>query len=192
MKKYLSLIITILVLCACSADVAEPVIPPDGTDYVTITFDFEKQSGYASNQFAVWIEDAEGNLVKTLYVTKFTANGGYKNRPDSITLWVEKANPAENEIIAGATPKSGTLDYIWDFTDANGNTVPDGEYTFYVEGSLRWNNSVLYSGVINTDGGEITTEVKFTYEASDNQPALTEDSPENSMIVAVAAKGTRF
>ena len=185
-KNFILTALIILTFCACSNDVPqEIIIPLDGSDYVTITFDFEKQSGYASNQFAVWIEDAEGNLVKTLYVTKFTANGGYKNRPDSIALWVEKANPAENEIIAGATPKSGELSYIWDFTDANGNTVPDGEYTFYVEGSLRWNNSVLYSGVINTDG-EIIVDAEFFYDD------LNEDSPENSMIGTVSARNTRF
>ena len=189
MKKLIIAALIILTLCACSDDVPQEVIlPPEGSDYVTITFDFEKQSGYASNQFAVWIEDADGNLMKTLYVTHFTADGGYKNRPDSIPLWVAKANPADNDIIAGATPKSGALAYIWDYTDANGNAVPDGDYTFCVEGSLRWKNSVIYSGVI-TVGGEpvdIIADVQFNYDD------LTSDSPESSMIGTVRAKDARF
>jgi hypothetical protein len=159
-----------------------------------ITFDFEKQSGYASNQFAVWIEDIGGNYINTLYVTKFTAGGGYKNRPDSISAWVKKSELAkmqksEVDAIAGATPKPGKLSYSWDMTDSGGNTVEPGEYRFFVEGSLRWKNYVLYSGVI-TIGGEAVTviaDAKFVYEASDGQAALTDDSPENAMIGTVTA-----
>ncbi|MCD8029788.1 MAG: DUF2271 domain-containing protein [Bacteroides sp.] len=43
-----------------------------------ITVDYKRQDGRGSNQYAVWVEDAVGNLVKTLYVTQFTADGGYK------------------------------------------------------------------------------------------------------------------
>ena len=164
---------------------------------LTITFNYENQSGSASNQFAVWIEDMAGSYIQTLYVTRWTANGGYKSRPDSIALWVEKSGldsldstkKAQIDAVAGATPRAGNLSYYWDLKDTNGETVPPGEYKFFVEGTLRWKNYVLYSGTI-TIGGEavtVTADAEFIYEASDRYDALTGDSPENAMIGTVTA-----
>ena len=137
---------------------------------VTITFDFNKQSGWASNQFAVWIEDVDGNYVTTLYATRFTASGGFQNRSDALPEWVNRSgrtemSGSEVDALTGATPSSGSLSYFWDTAD-----VPGGEYYFFVEGNLRWSNRVLYSGVIEV-GGEastITAKVEYFYAASDN------------------------
>ena len=101
-------------------------------DEVVIEFEYQKPSGRASNQFAVWIEDAGDNHVKTLFATRYTANGGYKARPDSIPTWVEKSGLAsmqksEIDAISGATPRAGSLSYTWDLTDTNGNRVSPGE-----------------------------------------------------------------
>lgn len=57
-----------------------------------ISIDFNRSSTPASNQYAVWIEDMDGNVVKTLFVTNFTSNGGYAVREDSIPTWVAHAN----------------------------------------------------------------------------------------------------
>ena len=164
---------------------------------LAIIFDYENQSGYASNQFAIWIEDTNGKYIKTLYATKYTAAGGYKDRPDSIFLWVEKSNVSsmnktEIDTIAGATPKAGTLLFTWDLKDSNGSAVSLGDYKFFVEGSLRWKNRVLYSGVVTIGENPVEAQVnaEFFYEASDEQPALSGDSPENNMISAVTAKYT--
>ncbi|MCL2496367.1 MAG: DUF2271 domain-containing protein, partial [Clostridiales bacterium] len=162
------------------ADDAEPSAPTIMAGEVIITFEYQKQSGSASNQFAVWIEDMDGHLIKTLYATRYTANGGYKNRPDSIPLWVEKSGLAsltksEIDAVSSATPKAGALSYAWDLTDINGVAVAPGEYKFFVEGTLRWKNSVLYSGVIAISDQPVTViaGAEFTYEATDRQAALT-------------------
>lgn len=198
MKKGLLLLSTILCLllfggCA-SGDKSGDDSQPPVSDAVTITFDYIKQSGYASNQFAVWIEDTEGNMVKTLYATRFTANGGYKNRTDAIPTWVEKSGlasmeKAEIDAITGPTPKSGTLSYVWDLKDESGNRVAPGKYTFCVEGSLRWKNRVLYSGTIEVGDSQAAAqaEAKYFYEASADQQALTDQSPENAMLGKVTA-----
>lgn len=173
-----------------------------GSGSVMITFDYKKQSGSASNQFAVWIEDMGGNMVKTLYATRFTANGGYKNRPDSIAVWVEKsglANMSKPEVdaITGATPGAGTLKYEWDLTGADGLAVPPGEYMFFVEGTLRWKNRVIYSGAIRIGDApasvqadtpvSVQADAVYTYEESGKNAALTADAPENGMIGSVTA-----
>jgi len=163
------------------------------TGEVVVTFDYEKQSGSASNQYAVWVEDMDGNYLNTLYATQWTATGGYKNRPDSIALWVEKSGIADMpdyyvDAISGATPKSsGSQSYSWNLKDINGDTVSPGEYRVFVEGTLRWKNYVLYSGVITIGDTPATVhaDAEFIYEASDRQAALTGESPENAMIGAV-------
>ncbi|MCL2634561.1 MAG: DUF2271 domain-containing protein [Oscillospiraceae bacterium] len=167
------------------------------TGQLTVSFNYEKISGWASNQFAVWIEDTDGNYINTLYATRWTADGGYKTRPDSIKVWVSSSGLSEMEksevdAISGATPKAGNLSYSWDLTDFSGTPVKQGEYVFFVEGTLRWKNYVIYSGVIEI-GNEpvsVTAEKEFFFEGTNEsyEPnALTEDSPENSMISGVVA-----
>lgn len=161
---------------------------------VEISFPFTKQDGVASNQFAVWIEDDEGNFVKTLYVTDFTARGGYKNRKESIPTWVKKSNAAETpradlDAVSGATPQTGNLTYTWDCTDQNGNPVSGGNYRFVVEGTLFWESGVLYSGIIAVDENQKSTVAAVAEYSS-------EDAKNKNMIGAVTAvyipeEGTR-
>ena len=165
------------------------------TGEVVIDFHYTRQSGAASNQFAVWIEDMDGVMVKTLYATRYTVNGGYSVRPDSIALWVQKSGLAamakpEADAITGATPGPGPLSYTWDLTDMDGAAVSSGMYAFFVEGTLRWKNFVLFSGVIRIGDAPDTVqaEAAYAYEASDRNAALTEDSPENGMITDVWAR----
>jgi hypothetical protein len=165
---------------------------------VSVTFDFANQSGMASNQFAIWVEDANGTLVKTLYATRFTVNGGFKNRPDSIAIWVEKAGlssmtKAETDAVTSATPKAGTLIYKWDLSGADGSKVPDGEYKIRVEGSLRMKNYVLYTAAVNTgsaDPATVQAEAEYVYAEASGYAALTAESKENGMIGPVTVSYT--
>ena len=180
-----------MLLLGCGAPAAANAVERED-DIVAVTFDYQKQSGYASNQFAVWIEDANGKLVKTLYVTQFTINGGYEKRPDAIPVWVKQSGLDQGttqDAVSGATPKSGSLRYVWDLTDQSGARVPDGSYTYYVEGTLRWKNHVLFSGEITLNGEAVTSTATgtYTYAASDEQAALTDAAPEHSMIQNVVA-----
>jgi hypothetical protein len=170
-------------------------LPEELSGKLIISFDFQRQSGHASNQFAVWIEDADGGYVKTLYATRFTAKGGYKNRPDSIPLWVGRSDLAamsdkQVDAITGATPQTGAQEYSWDLTDESGKLVSAGMYKFFVEGSLRWKNRVLYSGEISLDNvaSTVIADEELIYEESTDQPPLSDDSPESSMIAKVEAR----
>jgi len=122
---------------------------------VEISFVYQKQTGMGSNQFAVWIEDSSGKYIKTLYATRFTANGGWQRRAQSLPGWVKAAQAVnmtttEIDAITGATPSSGNLSYVWDCKDKEGNKVPAGEYKYIVEASLRMANRVVCSGTIKT------------------------------------------
>ena len=130
-----------LLLFMCAGCAKQPALPAPGTPgTLTITFDFERQSGYSTNQYAVWIEDMDGVVVRTLFATKFTAAGGYEKRPNSLTTWVERAvrtGITDADAVAGATPKSGPVSYVWDCRDERGNAVPAGAYIFHVEFTYR-------------------------------------------------------
>jgi hypothetical protein len=132
---------------------------------IEISFTYNRQSGLSSNQFALWIEDSEGKLVKTLFATHFTASGGWEKRPLSIPLWVKQSEPSilsktEIDAFSGATPRvsSSALKYRWDGTDKDGKRVAAGEYKVFLEASLRMENKVLYSAGF-TLGGSTMQEI---------------------------------
>lgn len=133
----------------------------DSGQRIEVSFDYERQKGAGSNQFAVWIEDADGNLVKTIAVTQYTSTGGWRLRKSSLSHWQEIADPLhmsmeEIDAVSGATPRqSGTYRVIWDFTDDDGNPVPDGTYVCKLEAALFFSAYALYEGVFTTAGEEI-------------------------------------
>lgn len=178
LKRILSIaMVSMLFLCMLAVGCCE------GTAQIQIQFDYQHMPTIASNQFAVWVEDAEGNLVKTLYVTGFTGSRrGYRNRDISLPKWVGVANPEEmsdEEIdgISGATPSQGTLAYTWDLTNDRGETVMDGVYHVYVEGALFWESEVLFSASIDLSqlapGGLEVSVGRNNPEQSDNEDMLT-------------------
>lgn len=185
-------IVGLLTAVGCASNSAGVEIAPE-SDIVAVTFDFQKQKGYASNQFAVWVENENGDVIRTLYATRFTAKGGFRDRPDAIPVWVERCDPAQMDdvdAITGATPKPGSLRFVWDLTDENGRRVPDGTYRFFVEGTLRWKNRVLFSGELLLDGNERTAQAapQYFYVSSNEQPALTDEATEHGMISNVWAE----
>lgn len=147
--------ILLLALFGCSSQpnktqASAPKVPTLGT--VEIVFPFEEQAGDSTNQFAVWIEDANGKHLKTLAATAYSAKKGVK-KTYLLPTWVAKsqlANMQKSEIDAFtiATPKTGSQHFTWDCTDAQGQAVAAGEYTYVVEGVRFMNNRVLYTGKI--------------------------------------------
>ena len=206
-KKYrlvpaVALTLFLMSFCACAdggqpEESPPPQAQPTETEpmsgEVVVTFDYERQSGSASNQYAIWVEDMNGNYMNTIFATKWTAGGGFKSRPDSIALWVEKSEIASMpdyyvDAVSGATPRgSGSQSYAWNLMDVNGEMVSPGEYRILVEGTLRWKNRVLHSCEIMIGDTPVTAQAdaEYIYEASDRQAALTGASPENTMIGAV-------
>ena len=162
-----------------------------------ITFTFTRQTGSATNQFAVWVEDSSGRYVKTLFATQWTAKGGWRRRETSIPLWVRKSN-LENmtntqiDAVSGATPRTGTLTYSWDGIDNNGAQVPAGEYVIVLEGTLRWENQVIYRAPItlfpvSIDSNLANSQVSIEYLSDSSQSAISE----RSMITEVSVRTLR-
>ena len=162
MKRISFIFILLVFILSCAAAQQTP------QQAAEITFTFTRQTGSASNQFAVWIENAQGQYVKTLYATKYTANGGWKRRAASIPVWVKKSGlsdmtSAQVDALTGATPRTGNLTYTWDGTDSKGAAVPAGEYVIFLEATLRWENQVLYRAPIRLGQGPASPEVGVEY-----------------------------
>jgi len=144
MKKVLFCVLFCLALSLAYTQNAEPF------SGIAISFTFNRQSGTSSNQFAVWIEDSQGDFVTTLFATRYTATGGWQRRPLSIPLWVRQSGLSamsrdDIDAFSGATPRAGAVSYRWDGRDRNGNLFPPGGYRIVLEATLRGENRVLYS-----------------------------------------------
>lgn len=177
------IIVTLLVGCESKEQTTQQQTVKSGK-MIEMSISFHKQMRASSNQFAVWLENTEGEIVRTFFVTEFTANGGYIKREDSLPLWTEKSNVKEMEsnqvdAIANATPKTGDLKYAWDCVDDKGEILPNGEYNFFVEGTIFKKGRVVYSGMITI--GDTAQTVVATPEY------MTEKSKNSDMISNVTA-----
>ena len=152
-----------------TVDVAQQDEADADINKIEISFDYTRMSTHASNQIAVWVEDESGQLIKTIYVSDFTAaRRGYVNREDALNHWVLTADPAamsDNEVdaISSATPQAGSQSFEWDLNDERGNRVPDGRYFIKLEGTLYWSSNVLYMGEIvlpGTVSGELDIQIE--------------------------------
>ena len=156
-----------------------------------VSFDYKRQAGPGSNQYAVWIENEKGEVVKTLFVTAYTTKGrarsgeqpmrGYVKRPACVPVWVKAAKAEEQtdlqlDAFTGATPKTdGAQTFTWDFTDQAGKTIKKGTYKVFVEATLFGESEIIYSGVFSTKdkAGKIVLTPKFTKEDEKNKDMVT-------------------
>ncbi|UTC78180.1 DUF2271 domain-containing protein [Treponema sp. OMZ 799] len=142
---------------------------------ISIDFDFTRKFGLASNQFAVWVENDKGILVKNLFVTDFTAGKGWEKRAESLPLWRKAVKDIGIDGISSATPKSGKVQLEWDIKNENGEFVEKGTYKICIEANIKWENTVLFTCEIKIDDkitiGEITE--KISGKGYDKQNLIT-------------------
>ncbi len=157
-----------------------------------VSFNYEKQGGPGSNQYAVWIENDKGEFVKTLFVTAYTTKGrtrpgqqpqrGYVVRPTCVPTWVKASKASEQtdqqlDAVSGATPQSsGIQTFTWDFTDQQGKAVPKGKYKVMVEATLFFESIITYSGTFSTTdkAGPITLTSSLTKEDDAHKSMVTD------------------
>jgi hypothetical protein len=82
-------------------------------------------------QTAVWVENTEGEFVKTLYVSGFS--GYAKEQQVNLPVWAKSSEFADVDAITGASIDLGHHVYIWDLSDYTGKKVGSGEYKIFVE-----------------------------------------------------------
>lgn len=182
------LIFTVLIFAAAlmgvTAEEKSKKQNPKSAGTVEISFDYNRKSGPGSNQYAVWIENERGEVVKTLFVTSFTTKGrvregqplrrGYTYRPACVPTWVSHVRASEMsdetlDAFTGATPKeSGVQTFCWDFTDSQGKKVSEGNYKICLEATLKNEYKILYVGSLSTALPPASTiEMKETVTGGD-------------------------
>lgn len=157
-----------------------------------VSFNYQRQAGPGSNQYAVWIENEKGEFVKTLFVTSYTTKGrarggepakrGYIVRPACVPTWVKTSKAEEKtdvqlDAITGATPQSGGIQtFTWDFTDEQGKVVPQGTYKVKVEATLFFDSDVIYTGTFSTKDkpGNITLTSELTKPDEQHKNMVTD------------------
>lgn len=175
-KKILSLMIAAMLLSV----VAVAQNSKKASKTLEVSFNYQKQNGPGSNQYAIWIENEKGEFVKTLFVTSYTSKGrsrggekaqrGYIVRPTCVPVWVKTSKAEEKtdqqlDAVTGATPQnSGTQTFTWDFTDEQGKAVPKGTYKIKVEATLYFDSDIVYTGSFSTKDkpGNVTLTSELT------------------------------
>ena len=191
MKKIISAMIVTMLL-AIPAVALSKKEKTSKANSLEVSFNYQRQPGPGSNQYAVWIENDKGEVVKTLFVTSFTTKGrsrgneqpmrGYVKRPACVPTWVKaaKANDLSDQqldAVTGATPQvSGTQTFTWDFTDQQGKAVKKGTYKVFVEATLFNASTVTYSGSFSTldRAGDITLTSELTQPDENHKDMITE------------------
>ena len=107
-------------------------------------------------QTAVWVEDAEGIFVKTLYVSGFS---GYAKQKQVVLPAWGSISEFETNNTTGASVARGRHLFAWDCTDGNGERVKDGSYTIWAE-VHHWPSMHYQSASASiTVGGDAQTQV---------------------------------
>ena len=171
----------IVLLVAMSAITLATCASKKAAKVVEISFNYTKQQGPGSNQYAVWVENEDGDVVKTLFVTEFTSKGrsrggqpaqrGYTYRPTCMPSWVkavkaETLTDAQMDAFTGATPaRSGGQTFTWDFTDQEGQVVDAGNYKIYLQATYYNEGIVTYCGEFSSKDSPGPLELSETFAA---------------------------
>ena len=139
-------------------------------------------------QFSVWLEDSEGNFIKTLYVTERASRKSWilspkEGRPESLPVWYhaskhesgrtkEKNKDLKLDAVTGVTPKSG-INFNAEIEDkeyeikAEFNTSFDYN-DFYTKKNSGVNGqpSVVYSAKILAGFNKENDEIKLSFLGS--------------------------
>ena len=134
-------------------------------------------------QFAIWLEDSEGNYIKTLYVTERASHKSWimspkEGRPESLPVWYHASNFAPSkkaapdlklDAVTSATPKGGIIfdakledkDYV---IRAEFNTSFDYN-DFYTKKNSGVNGqpSVIYEAEIPADFNKTSEEIRLEF-----------------------------
>ena len=189
-RKIISVILAVMLLSVIA--VAQSSKKAGKANALEVSFNYQKQAGPGSNQYAVWIENEKGEFVKTLFITSYTTKGrarggeqakrGYIVRPACVPTWVKTSKAEEKtdvqlDAVTGATPQNGGIQtFTWDFTDENGKAVPQGTYKVKVEATLFFDSDIIYTGTFTTKDkpGNITLTSELTKPDEQHKDMVTE------------------
>jgi hypothetical protein len=120
---------------------------------VSFTFSPSSGGGRIENPYvAVWVEDGNGTLVKTVSLWYEQSSKGTKYLND-LRQWANLEGAASGGPTSGATRVAGDYTVVWDGTDLDGQLVAQGEYVVYIE-AAREHGPYEITSVPVTIGGD--------------------------------------
>jgi len=162
---------TSLVLCACALEArggrsaSTPAAQaPTGAGQLEVTFLFMPPTSIdPTYHTAIWLEDAKGVLVKTLYVSQELSAAEYKMGnvcPD----WVKKAHwdaapKAEVDAVTAPTPNVGSEAKSFDLGALG---VAPGVYQFRFQMHVGEDHNVLYRGTLTVGPDDSRPALEMT------------------------------
>lgn len=154
---------------------------------------------YAKTNWGIWIEDSDGNYIKTIKIDSGTVEvTGYPAHTEHLPAWLASSNmeytgpngyiPPELDGVTAASVLFGavtdgiadtTISATWDFTDLNGSKVSEGTYYFHAE----------VANILKNTGDTTVAIVSQTASASVNYPsgATTDGTPTDNIISLTGA-----
>ncbi|MCX6544518.1 MAG: DUF2271 domain-containing protein [Acidobacteria bacterium] len=161
----------LLLLFACGPSLNGQAVPQraaqplaaSGTLYVAY-FYLPPTSVEPTYHTAMWLEDMQGRLVKTLFVSQELSNGEYKLGqacPDWVKLahW-EKAPKPEVDAVTAPTPNVGAEEKIFDLAALG---VPPGTYQFKFQVHITEQYNVLHYGQIAVGPANAQAKIEIAY-----------------------------
>jgi hypothetical protein len=140
----------VLILLLTLATVEAP--PAAATGTVSVSFLYMPPSQIEPTYHtAIWLEDASGRLVKTLFVSHDLSSTEYR-MGDACPDWVnqahwEKAEPSLVDAVTGPTPNVGSGALAFDVAN-----VAMGTYRFKLQVHISDKYNVLYTGTLTLGG----------------------------------------
>lgn len=112
---------------AGSGSAATAPVPESARAVISFTYTLLSGWGLVRNpHFAVWVEDADGNLVRTVLVRDVDG-------VNTMAQWYDVLG--RTETTSSSTRPAGSNSVEWDLTDESGNRVPAGHYHVCIEAS---------------------------------------------------------
>ncbi len=137
---------------------------------------------------AMWLEDKDGKMVKTLFVSQELSVNEYK-QGIACPTWIKqsswaKADKSVVDAVTGPTPNvgSGTMSF-----DLNQLGIAPGSYRFCFQVHIVDKYNVLFRGAV--DVGQAAQEVKIEELYSPNKPGASHEIVRDVYVQYVPAEG---
>ncbi|MDE0804433.1 MAG: DUF2271 domain-containing protein [Acidimicrobiales bacterium] len=103
-------------------------MPPGSALQIDFTYEVPGGGRVESPYIAVWVEDTGGNLVEAVSLWYKSDESKYLR---DLKRWDSKNQ--RQALTTGATRRPGTFAVVWDGTNLDGRSVPEGDYNICIE-----------------------------------------------------------
>jgi thiamine biosynthesis lipoprotein len=150
---------------SCQASAAGAAWPDQFA--VSISFEVPRVADTTKPFIAIWITDAQRNVVRTLLVVGDHARW----RESNYVFWrrVERFDLAGVQAMARPSRAPGRYTVVWDGLDARGGLVPQGQYTLNIEASREHGSHTMQAIALDLSGAPLQTEIAAQAELGATQ-----------------------